>query len=182
MENRGGRGWFGFGCITGRPGFEGGPHHDSSSSGGDRTAENRGFPGWRGAGNPRRLGGRAGGGSLADEEVLAAVSPLQGIQWRNLRRAERGYLKRGRERDPLPPAVQLAEGDVDGIPPEGKQRNGHDAANLSFATISIRQIRFKPWKAPSAWRILYVIDDSARLVTVLQIRHEKRPLLPETGQ
>jgi hypothetical protein len=27
-----------------------------------------------------------------------------------------------------------------------------------------------------------VIDDSARLVTVLQIRHEKRPLLPETGQ
>lgn len=48
--------------------------------------------------------------------------------------------------------------------------------------ISIRQMRFKPWKTPSTWRILYVIDDSARLVTVLQIRHEKRPLLPETGQ
>ena len=43
--------------------------------------------------------------------------------------------------------------------------------------ISIRQMRFKPWKTPSAWRVLYVIDDEARLVTVLQVRHEKRPLL-----
>ena len=24
--------------------------------------------------------------------------------------------------------------------------------------IPIRQMRFKPWKTPSAWRILYVID------------------------
>lgn len=46
--------------------------------------------------------------------------------------------------------------------------------------ISIRQMRFKPWKMPSAWRILFVIDEQAARVTVLQIRHEKRPLLPET--
>lgn len=43
--------------------------------------------------------------------------------------------------------------------------------------ISIRQMRFKPWKTPSAWRVLYVMDENARQVTVLQIRHEKRPLL-----
>lgn len=45
--------------------------------------------------------------------------------------------------------------------------------------VSIRQTRFKPWKTPSAWRILYVIDEKAAGITVLQIRHEKRPLLPE---
>jgi plasmid stabilization system protein ParE len=48
--------------------------------------------------------------------------------------------------------------------------------------ISIRQLRFKPWKTPSAWRILYVIDDHAKRVTVLQVRHEKRPQLGEGGR
>jgi plasmid stabilization system protein ParE len=43
--------------------------------------------------------------------------------------------------------------------------------------IAIRQMRFRPWKTPSAWRILYVIDAGAKRVTVLQVRHEKRPLL-----
>jgi len=43
--------------------------------------------------------------------------------------------------------------------------------------VAIRQMRFKPWKTPSVWRILFVIDENARLVTVLQIRHEKRSLL-----
>jgi plasmid stabilization system protein ParE len=43
--------------------------------------------------------------------------------------------------------------------------------------VVIRQSRLKPWKGPSAWRILYAIDAPARRVTVLQIRHEKRPLL-----
>ncbi len=41
----------------------------------------------------------------------------------------------------------------------------------------IRQMRFKPWKAPSVWRVLNALDERARLVTILQIRHEKRPLL-----
>ena len=48
--------------------------------------------------------------------------------------------------------------------------------------ISIRQMRFKPWKTPSAWRLLFVIDEQAARVTVLQVRHERRPLLPETGR
>ena len=47
--------------------------------------------------------------------------------------------------------------------------------------IPIRQMRFKPWKTPSAWRVLYVIDEKARLVTVVQVRHAKRPLLAEGG-
>jgi mRNA-degrading endonuclease RelE of RelBE toxin-antitoxin system len=43
--------------------------------------------------------------------------------------------------------------------------------------ISIRQLRFKPWKTPSAWRILYTIDQPTKVVAVLQIRHEKHPLI-----
>ena len=50
-----------------------------------------------------------------------------------------------------------------------------------MAGISIRQMRFKPWKTPTAWRVLFVIDEQAAKVTVLQIRHEKRPLLPGAG-
>mgnify|MGYP001300161423 CR=1 FL=1 len=46
-----------------------------------------------------------------------------------------------------------------------------------FPEISIRQLRFKPWKTPSSWRILYTIDEPNKAVTVLQIRHEKRPLI-----
>ena len=42
---------------------------------------------------------------------------------------------------------------------------------------TIRQMRFKPWKTPSAWRILYVIDEPSARVFVLQVRHERRPLL-----
>ena len=51
-----------------------------------------------------------------------------------------------------------------------------------MSTISIRQMRFKPWKTPSVWRILFVIDAKASFVTVLQIRHEKRPPLTEGGR
>jgi plasmid stabilization system protein ParE len=47
--------------------------------------------------------------------------------------------------------------------------------------ICLRQMRFKPWKTPSAWRILYVIDEESAQVTVLQVRHERRPWLPESG-
>jgi hypothetical protein len=46
-------------------------------------------------------------------------------------------------------------------------------------SVSMRQMRFKPWKTPSAWRFLHTIDDQAKLVTVLQVRHEKRPLLSD---
>jgi len=40
--------------------------------------------------------------------------------------------------------------------------------------ISIRQMRFKPWKTPSAWRILYVTDEESARVTVLQVREYGR--------
>lgn len=45
--------------------------------------------------------------------------------------------------------------------------------------VSIRQMRFNPWKTPSAWRIFFVIDEGAARVTVLQVRHDKRRLLRE---
>ncbi|MEO5712930.1 MAG: type II toxin-antitoxin system RelE/ParE family toxin [Luteolibacter sp.] len=47
--------------------------------------------------------------------------------------------------------------------------------------FSVRQMRFKPWTTPLVWRILFVIDHDAKRVTVLQIRHEKRPLLHDGG-
>jgi plasmid stabilization system protein ParE len=50
---------------------------------------------------------------------------------------------------------------------------------LWMPDISIRQMRFKPWKTPSAWRILYTVNEQAARVTVLQVRHEKRSLLTE---
>lgn len=43
--------------------------------------------------------------------------------------------------------------------------------------ISIHPMRFKPWKTPSVWRVLFVIEEKTSLVTVLQVRHENRPLL-----
>lgn len=43
--------------------------------------------------------------------------------------------------------------------------------------LSIRQVRFCPWKTSSAWRVLYVIDEEREIVTVLQIRHANRPFL-----
>lgn len=58
------------------------------------------------------------------------------------------------------------------------ERHGYAPENGRWmAEIAVRQVRFKPWKTSSAWRILYVIDEPAKKVTVLQIRHERRPLL-----
>ena len=58
------------------------------------------------------------------------------------------------------------------------ERHGFAPENGRWMSgIPIRQMRFKPWKTASVWRVLYVIDEKAGLVTVLQIRHEKRPLL-----
>jgi hypothetical protein len=63
------------------------------------------------------------------------------------------------------------------------ERHGFAPENGRWmAGVSIRQMRFKPWKTPSIWRILYVIDEKARQLTVLQIRHEKRPLPGDGGR
>ncbi len=45
--------------------------------------------------------------------------------------------------------------------------------------LKLRQMRFRPWKSKSAWRILYVIDETSSIVTVIQIRHSRRPFLFE---
>jgi len=45
--------------------------------------------------------------------------------------------------------------------------------------LELRQMLFRPWKGKSTWRVLYVIDDEVKSVTVLQIRHAKRPFLFE---
>ncbi|GAA5127037.1 type II toxin-antitoxin system RelE/ParE family toxin [Luteolibacter yonseiensis] len=61
---------------------------------------------------------------------------------------------------------------------EHPERHGFAPENGRWnPEIPIRQLRFKPWKTPSAWRVLYVVDPDLMSVTVLQIRHEKRPPL-----
>lgn len=47
--------------------------------------------------------------------------------------------------------------------------------------LELRQMPFKPWKRKTGWRILFVIDDEESIVTIVQIRHERRPLLGEEG-
>lgn len=41
----------------------------------------------------------------------------------------------------------------------------------------VRQMLFRPWKSGIGWRILFTADESSALITVLQVRHEKRPWL-----
>ena len=43
--------------------------------------------------------------------------------------------------------------------------------------FEIRQLRFRPKKSKPGWRILFSIDESERTITILQIRHERRPIL-----
>jgi hypothetical protein len=40
--------------------------------------------------------------------------------------------------------------------------------------LAIRQMLFRPWKSGVGWRLLYTVDEAAKKVTVLQIRHEHR--------
>ncbi|WP_395743173.1 type II toxin-antitoxin system RelE/ParE family toxin [Prosthecobacter sp.] len=40
--------------------------------------------------------------------------------------------------------------------------------------FEVRQLLFRPWKSGIGWRVLFVIDEPKRQVTVLQIRHERR--------
>lgn len=43
--------------------------------------------------------------------------------------------------------------------------------------LVIRQMLFRPWKNKAGWRVLYVIKEMKKVVSVLQIRHERRPWL-----
>ena len=45
--------------------------------------------------------------------------------------------------------------------------------------LELRQMPFMPWKKKTAWRILFVINKEESIVTIVQIRHDLRPLLGE---
>jgi len=78
--------------------------------------------------------------------------------------------------------LELLEAALDALS-QSPERHGFAAENGRWMPeIVIRQLRLKPWKTPSAWRVLYVIDAPAKRVTVLQVRHEQRPLLDEDGR
>jgi plasmid stabilization system protein ParE len=47
------------------------------------------------------------------------------------------------------------------------------------AEFEVRQLQFRPWKTSVGWRVLFVIDDKLKVVTVLQVRHERRRWLFE---
>ena len=44
----------------------------------------------------------------------------------------------------------------------------------------IRQCVYRPWKTKSGWRLLYTINESKKLVTILDIRHESRRWLHDS--
>jgi mRNA-degrading endonuclease RelE of RelBE toxin-antitoxin system len=48
--------------------------------------------------------------------------------------------------------------------------------------LKIRQMLFRPWKSGAGWRVLFTIDEKQKLVTVLQIRHERRLHLHEVEE
>lgn len=56
------------------------------------------------------------------------------------------------------------------------ERNGFAPENGRLsAAAEVRQKRFRPWKGKPGWRLLYKIDETAATVTILQVRHERRP-------
>lgn len=57
-----------------------------------------------------------------------------------------------------------------GMAPENGRWNAH---------LQLRQMLFRPWKTCIGWRVLYTIDEDAKLVSVLQIQHERRRWLFE---
>jgi plasmid stabilization system protein ParE len=59
---------------------------------------------------------------------------------------------------------------------------GHGPApenGLWHPEVAIRQMQFRPWKSGVGWRVLYVVNEKQRIVTVLQVRHERRRWLFE---
>lgn len=48
--------------------------------------------------------------------------------------------------------------------------------------LEIRQMQFRPWKSSPGWRVLFIIDEKKHVVTVLQVRHERRQWLFEAGE
>jgi len=113
-----------------------------------------------------------------DYELLISAEAEQCIedqlQWYEAEQANGGAELADRWLDRLETALDTLR--------QHPERFGYAPENGRWmSALSIRQMRFKPWKTPSAWRILYVIDEKSARVTVLQVRHEKRPLLTKDG-
>jgi len=45
--------------------------------------------------------------------------------------------------------------------------------------LLLRRMLFRPWKGGRGWKVVFAIDEEARIVTVLYIRHESRPPLAD---
>jgi len=45
--------------------------------------------------------------------------------------------------------------------------------------LELYQLKFRPWKTGSTWRVLFVIEAKKETVTVIQIRHASRRRLYE---
>lgn len=70
--------------------------------------------------------------------------------------------------------LQKALGDLESNP----ERFGFAPENGRWhPQLELRQMPFKPWKKKYGWRLLFVIDQENNNVTIIQIRHERRPLL-----
>lgn len=73
-------------------------------------------------------------------------------------------------------ALELAVGKLSTRP----ERHGMAPENGRWhPEVTVRQFQFRPWRSRAGWRVLFAIDDSRRIVTVLQVRHEKRRFLFE---
>ena len=60
------------------------------------------------------------------------------------------------------------------------QRHGFAPENGRWhSEVALRQMHFRPWKGKPGWRVIYALDQAEGVVTVLQVRHERRPWLFE---
>lgn len=60
------------------------------------------------------------------------------------------------------------------------ERNGFAPENGDWpGEVEIRQKCFRPWRGEPGWRVLYTVDEGARMVTIFQVRHERMPWVEE---
>lgn len=72
--------------------------------------------------------------------------------------------------------IEAALGELENHP----ERHGFAPENGRWRPeLKIRQMRFRPWRSRSAWRVLFVLDEANGIITILQVRHEHRKWLFE---
>lgn len=63
---------------------------------------------------------------------------------------------------------------------EGPERFGFAPENGRWKPdLELRQMKFRPWKTGSTWRVLFIVEEQRKIVTVVQIRHASRKRLYE---